>query len=132
MGSIVQGSSCWLYSPVYTPVGLLLPLNLPSPADATLCLGILNTVFLTPRHRYLSQGCTTISVPLFSHPIQLHPVFKTPECSSTTDGVTQIIAHVFIVYREAEPLHNTVLIDLKSIGQLEIGIRFYNVFGDTN
>src|SRR5215831_14686463 len=31
MGSIVQGSSCWLYSPVYTPVGLLLPLNLPSP-----------------------------------------------------------------------------------------------------
>src|SRR5215831_2847557 len=33
MGSIVQGSSCWLYSPVYTPVGLLLPLNLPSPVE---------------------------------------------------------------------------------------------------
>src|SRR5215475_8894135 len=31
MGSIVQGSSCLLGSPVYTPVGLLLPLNLPSP-----------------------------------------------------------------------------------------------------
>src|SRR5215831_4105820 len=35
MGSIVQGSSCWLYSPVYTPVGLLLPLNLPSPEQYT-------------------------------------------------------------------------------------------------
>src|SRR5215472_8012181 len=31
MGSIVQGSSSLLGSPVYTPVGLLLPLNLPSP-----------------------------------------------------------------------------------------------------
>ena len=30
MGNIVQGSSCWLWSPVYTPAGLLLPLNLPS------------------------------------------------------------------------------------------------------
>src|SRR5215472_12640284 len=33
MGSIVQGSSCLLCSPVYTPVGLLLPLNLPSPVQ---------------------------------------------------------------------------------------------------
>jgi hypothetical protein len=33
MGSIVQGSSCLLGSPVYTPVGLLLPLNLPSPEE---------------------------------------------------------------------------------------------------
>src|SRR5262252_5759468 len=31
MGSIVQGASCWFWSPVYTPVGLHLPLNLPSP-----------------------------------------------------------------------------------------------------
>src|SRR5215510_9266879 len=31
MGSIVQGTSCWFCSPVYTPVGLHLPLNLPSP-----------------------------------------------------------------------------------------------------
>src|SRR5215831_3739777 len=31
MGSIVQGSSCLHCSPVYTPVKLLLPLNLPSP-----------------------------------------------------------------------------------------------------
>src|SRR5262252_5221572 len=29
MGSVVQGASCWLWSPVYTPAGLLLPLNLP-------------------------------------------------------------------------------------------------------
>src|SRR5262245_22538896 len=36
MGSIVQGSSCWLWSPVYTPAGLLLPLNLPSAVD-TFC-----------------------------------------------------------------------------------------------
>src|SRR5262249_6625824 len=33
MGSIVQGSSCLLGSPVYTPVELLLPLNLPSPVE---------------------------------------------------------------------------------------------------
>src|SRR5215831_2307472 len=39
MGSIVQGSSCWLYSPVYTPVGLLLPLNLPSPVLTQGALG---------------------------------------------------------------------------------------------
>src|SRR5262245_11677458 len=29
MGSVVQGASCWLWSPVYPPAGLLLPLNLP-------------------------------------------------------------------------------------------------------
>jgi hypothetical protein len=65
--------------------------------DATLRLGVRNSVFLTPRHRYLSQGCITISVPLFSHPIQLHPVFEASERSSTTYGVTQIIPHVLIV-----------------------------------
>jgi hypothetical protein len=71
---------------------------------------------LTPHHRYLSQGCITISVPLFSHPIQLHPVFEPSECSSTTYGVTQIIAHVLIVYREAETLHDAVFMNLESGG----------------
>src|SRR5215510_15229805 len=87
---------------------------------------------LTPRHSNLSQGCITIPIPLFNHPIQLHPVFETPECSSTTDGVTQIIAHVLIVYREAEPLHDLVFIDLKSIRQLEIVICLYNFSSNTN
>src|SRR5215831_15840584 len=84
--------------------------------DTTLRLGVRNAMFLTPRHRYLSQGCITIFVPLFSHPIQLHPVFETPECSSTTYGVTEIIAHVLIVYRKAEALHDAVFMNLKSVG----------------
>src|SRR5262245_43389214 len=87
---------------------------------------------LTPRHCYLSQGCITIPIPLFSHPIQLHPVFETPECASTTDGVTQIIAHVLIVYRKAEPLHDAVFMNLKPVRQREIVIRFHNVPSDTN
>ena len=87
---------------------------------------------LTPRHGYLSQGCITIPIPLFSNPIGLHPVFETAECSSTTYGVTQIIPQVVIVYREAEPLHDTVFIDLKSVRQREIVIRFYNVSSNTN
>src|SRR5215467_2720571 len=95
-------------------------------------LGVRNSVFLTPRHRYLSQGCITIPVPLFSHPIPLHPVFETSERSSTTDGVTQVIAHIFIVYREAEPLHDLVFMNLKSIRQLEIVICLYNVLRHAN
>src|SRR5215510_9824995 len=83
--------------------------------DTTLCLAVRNAMCLTPRHRYLSQGCITILVPLFSHPIQLHPVFETPECSSTTDGVTQIIPHILIIYRETEPLHDVVFMNLKSV-----------------
>jgi len=73
-------------------------------------------MYLTPRNRYLSQGCITIPVPLFSHPISLHPVLKTSECSSTAYGVTQISPQVVIVYREAETLHDMVFIDLKSVG----------------
>src|SRR5262245_47546050 len=95
-------------------------------------LGVRNSVFLTPRHGNLSQGCITISVPLFSHPIQLYPVFETPECSSTTYGVTEIIAHVLIVYREAEPLHDLVFIDLESVRQREIVLRLYNLSSNTN
>src|SRR5215510_14966193 len=100
--------------------------------DTTLRLGVRNSVFLTPRYGNLSQGCITILIPLFSHPIQLHPVFETPECASTTDGVTQIIAHVLIVYREAEPLHDVVFMNLETVRQREIVIRFHNVPSDTN
>src|SRR5215467_14318160 len=53
--------------------------------EAILRLGVLNSVFLTPRHRYLPQGFITIPVPLFGNPIRLNPVFETPERSSTTD-----------------------------------------------
>src|SRR5215831_14582753 len=98
----------------------------------TLRLVVWNFVFLTPRHGNLSQGCISVPIPLFSHPIQLHPVFETPECSSTTYGVTQITAHVFIVYREAKPLHDLVFMHLKSIRQLEIVICLQNVSSNTN
>src|SRR5215831_3740260 len=100
--------------------------------DATLRLGVRNAMFLTPRYRYLSQGYITIPISLFSNPICMNPVFETPECSSTTYGVTQIIPYVLIIDREAEPLHDLVSMNLKSIRQLEIGIRFYNVLGDMN
>src|SRR5215510_1733199 len=100
--------------------------------DTMLRLGVRNSVFLTPRHRYLSQGCITIAVPLFSHPIQLHPVFEPTKCSSTTDSVTEIITHVLIVYREAEPLHDLVFMNLKSIRQLEVAIRLQNVLSHAN
>src|SRR5215471_14862246 len=95
--------------------------------EAILCLGVRDAMFLTPRHRYLSQGCITILIPLFSHPIQLHPVFETLECSSPTDGVTEIIAHVLIVYREAEPLHDAVFMDLEAVRQREIVIHLSNL-----
>src|SRR5215467_15152481 len=98
----------------------------------TLRLVVWNFVFLTPRHGNLSQGCISVPIPLFSHLIQLHPVFETPECSSTTYGVTEIIAHVLIVYREAEPLHDLVFIDLESVRQREIVIRLQNLPSDTN
>src|SRR2546426_3195994 len=57
----------------------------------------------------------------------LYPIFEPSEGSSTTYGVTQIIAHVLIVYREAETLHDLVFMNLKSVRQREIVIRFYNV-----
>jgi hypothetical protein len=82
---------------------------------------------LTPRHGNLSQGCITISVPRLCNPIRLNPVFETPERSSTTYGVTQIIPQVVIGYREAETLHNLVFIDLKSVRQWEVMIRLQNV-----
>ena len=71
---------------------------------------------LTPRPGNLSQRSITIPIPILSHPIHLHPVFETPECSSTTYGVTQILPYVRIVYRETEPLHDMVFIDLESVG----------------
>src|SRR5713101_8181364 len=100
--------------------------------DTTLCLGVRNAMCLTPRNRYLSQGFISVPIPPLRHPIRLDPVFETPERSSTTYGVTQIIPQVVIIYREAEPLHNTVLIDLKAVRQREIVIRCYNVPRDTN
>jgi hypothetical protein len=87
---------------------------------------------LTPRNRYLSQGFISVPIPIVSQPIQLHPVFEPAKCSSTAYGVTQIIAHVLIVYREAEPLHDTVLIDLEAVRQRETVLGFYNVPRDTN
>src|SRR5215472_7422346 len=89
-------------------------------------------MFLTPCNRYLSQGFISVAIPIVSHPVQLHPVFEPPECSSTTYGVTQIIPHVLIVYREAEPLHDTILIDLEAVRQREIVIRLYNLSSHTN
>src|SRR5262245_55388880 len=55
--------------------------------DTTLCLDVRNAMFLTPRHGNLPERYITILVPLFSHPIHLHPVFEPAECASTTDGV---------------------------------------------
>src|SRR5215510_8647708 len=89
-------------------------------------------MFLTPRHGNLSQGCITIPVPIFSNPIHLHPVFETPECSSTTYGVTQIIPQVVIIDREAETLHDAVFMNLKPVRQWEIVLRFHNILGDMN
>jgi hypothetical protein len=45
-------------------------------ADTTLRLGVQNAMFLTPRHGNLSQGCITISVPLFSHAVRVNLVFE--------------------------------------------------------
>jgi hypothetical protein len=73
-------------------------------------------MFLTPRHGNLSQGCITIPIPLFSNAICVNPVFEVTERASPTYGVTQIISYVLIVYRETEPLHNTILIYLKAVG----------------
>ena len=87
---------------------------------------------LTPRNGNLPQGCITILVPLFGNPIRLHSVLKTSERSSTTYGVTQIISQVVIIHREAETLHDAVFIDLKSVRQREIVIRFDNVLRNAN
>jgi len=70
---------------------------------------------LTPCLCNLSQGCITIPVPIFSHPIRLNLVLKTSERSSTMYGVTQIIPQVVLIYREAKTLHYLVFIDLKSV-----------------
>jgi hypothetical protein len=89
-------------------------------------------MFLTPRHGNLSQGCITISVPLFSKSVRVNPVFEVTERASPTYGVTQIIPYVFIIHREAEPLHDAVLMNLEAVRQWEIVIRFHNILGDTN
>src|SRR5215475_224089 len=88
--------------------------------DTTLRLGVRNAMFLTPCHRYLSQGCITILVPLFSNAVGMNPVFEVSERASPTYGVTQIIPYVLIVYREAETLHNPILVHLEAVGQQEI------------
>src|SRR5215813_8087727 len=87
---------------------------------------------LTPRHCYLSQGCITISVPLFSNSERVNPVFEVTERAWPMYGVTQIIPYVLILHREAEPLHDLVFMNLKPVRQWEIVIRFYYVFGDSN
>jgi hypothetical protein len=96
------------------------------------CLCIRHTVCLTPRHGNLSQCCITIPIPILSNPIRLNPVLETPERSSTTSGVTQIISYVLIVYRETEPLHNMILIDLEAVRQRDIVIRCHNILRNTN
>jgi hypothetical protein len=95
-------------------------------------LGVRNAMLLTPRNRYFSQGCITIPVPRLGHPIRLNPIFEPPERSSTTDGVTQIISQVVLIDREADTLHHMIFIDLTSVGQREIVLRFHNVPSDTN
>jgi hypothetical protein len=62
----------------------------------------------------------------------MNPVLEVTERASPTYGVTQIISYVLIVYREAETLHNTILINLESVGQREIVIGFQNLPSDTN
>src|SRR5262245_41439309 len=84
--------------------------------ETMLRLGVRNAMLLTPRNRYLSQGCITIAVPRLCNPVRLNPVLKTSERASPTYGVTQIIPYVLIIHREAEPLHHTILIDLESVG----------------
>src|SRR5215510_12015445 len=89
-------------------------------------------MLLTPRHGNLSQGCITIPIPLFSNAVCMNPVLEVTERASPTYGVTQIISYVLIVYREAEPLHHTILIDLEAVRQREIVLRFYNVLSHAN
>src|SRR5262245_20801649 len=100
--------------------------------DTTLRLGVRNSVFLTPRDGNLSQSCITIPVPLFGNSVRVNPVFEVTERASPTYGVTQIIPYVLVVYREAETLHNPILVDLESVGQQEIVIRLQNLPSDTN
>jgi hypothetical protein len=100
--------------------------------NPALRLGVSNTMFLTPPYRNLSQGCITISVPILSHPIHLNAVLETPERSSTAYGVAQLIPYVRILYRGTELLHDAVFIDLKSVGQRQIVLRFHNIPRDTN
>ena len=70
-------------SPGMTPKG---------PCDETvLRLGVRNAMGFTPCDGYLLQGCITIPIPRLCNPIRVNAVFETPERSSTTYGVTQII-----------------------------------------
>src|SRR5215471_153056 len=89
-------------------------------------------MLLAPRHSNLSQGCITIPVPLFGNSVRANPIFEVTERASPTDGVTQIIPYVLVVYREAETLHNPILVDLEAVGQQEIVIRLQNLPSDTN
>src|SRR5262249_39977112 len=75
---------------------------------------------------------STTEKSVFSNPICMNPVFEVTERASTTYGVTQIIPYVLIIHREAEPLHNPILVDLESVGQQEIVIRLQNLPSDTN
>jgi hypothetical protein len=87
---------------------------------------------LTPRDGNLAQGYITIPIPIFSNAVCMNPVFEVTKRASPTYGVTQIIPYVLILYREAETLHNTILINLEAVRQLEIMIRFYNALSHTN
>ena len=89
-------------------------------------------MFLTPRYGTLSQGCITISIPLFSNSVRMNPVFEVTERSSTAYGVTQIIPYVLIIHRETEPLHDTILIDLEAVRQREIVICLSHLSRNTN
>ena len=53
---------------------------------------------LTPRNRYLSQGFISVPIPILSNAVGMNPVFEVPERASPTDGVTEIIPYVLIVY----------------------------------
>src|SRR5262249_27379799 len=103
-----------------------------SRADAVLRLGVRNAMFLTPYHGNLSQSCITIPIPLFGNSVCMNPVFEVTERASPTYGITQIISYVLIVYREAEPLHDAVFMNLKSVRQREIVIRCDNVLSHAN
>src|SRR5215831_1621698 len=109
------------------------PISRPRPREDTMLrLGVRNSVFLTPRHGNLSQGCITIPIPIFSNSVCMNPVLEVTERASPTYGVTQIIPYVLIVYREAEPFHDAVFMNLKPVRQWEIVLRFHNILGDMN
>ena len=73
-----------------------------------------------------------ISVPIFSNSVCMNPVLEVTERASPTYGITQSISYVLIVYREAEPLHDLVFMNLEAVRQREIVIRLYNLSRNTN